>query len=111
MTVSDVNIVPMSPAAALVALQHEDVDAVSIWQPFRYNFAIALGDNGIQFQNEGIYPARIYLIATKDTVSNRAEDLRALFLLLPCCVKNTLQLTLQQPLHCLAPRSVSTFRH
>jgi ABC-type nitrate/sulfonate/bicarbonate transport system substrate-binding protein len=79
MTVSDVNIVPMSPAAALVALQHGDVDAVSIWQPYRYNFAVALGDNGIQFQNDGIYPARIYLIASKDTLAKRAEDLKALF--------------------------------
>jgi ABC-type nitrate/sulfonate/bicarbonate transport system substrate-binding protein len=75
----EVTLITMTPPAMLVALQHRQVDAITVWQPFRYNIAASLGENGIQFQNDGIYPAKILLIATSETITVRADKLRQLF--------------------------------
>ena len=75
----EITLTTMTAPAMPIALQHGDVDAVSVWQPFRYNIASLLGENGIQFQNEGIYPAKILLIATEETISGRQNELEKLF--------------------------------
>ena len=64
----------MTAQAMQAAITHRDVDAVSVWQPFRLNIMSALGANGIEFVNGGVYPAAILLIAKQQTLSARSGE-------------------------------------
>lgn len=76
---ADVHIVPMTAPTMSAALNHGDVDAVSVWQPFRYNIAKSLGTKGIEFENGGIYRAKILTICTTATAQSRSDQLKRFF--------------------------------
>ncbi|WP_166664705.1 ABC transporter substrate-binding protein [Candidatus Thiosymbion oneisti] len=50
-----VNIVDLSPPAIVAALNNGDIDAGSVWQPYRHKLNQQLGDNAVNFTNGGIY--------------------------------------------------------
>lgn len=52
---AQVDIVNLSPPAIVAALNNGDIDAGSVWQPYRHNLNRQLGDNAVNFTNEGIY--------------------------------------------------------
>jgi NitT/TauT family transport system substrate-binding protein len=54
---SQLSLVPMTPPAMQPALIRGDVDAISIWQPFRNNALNELGANGVEFNDKKAYVA------------------------------------------------------
>ncbi len=78
-----VTFVPLTAPAMSAAMNHGNVDAVSVWQPFRLNIGKALGSNGIEFEDDdAIYKAHILLIADRATIQARAGDLKLMFIAL-----------------------------
>jgi ABC-type nitrate/sulfonate/bicarbonate transport system substrate-binding protein len=63
----------MPPPAMQAALARGDIDAASLWEPFRLNAANALGNNALNLDGGQLYTARVLLIrrapapATRDT--------------------------------------------
>lgn len=52
----------MPPPAMQAAVVRGDVDAASLWQPFRLNAAAALGGDGLNLEGSQVYTARVVLI-------------------------------------------------
>jgi ABC-type nitrate/sulfonate/bicarbonate transport system substrate-binding protein len=78
-----VTLVPLTAPAMSAAMNHGNVDAVSVWQPFRLNIGKALGANGIEFDDDNsIYKAHILLIADHATIQARGNDLKLMFVAL-----------------------------
>lgn len=50
-----VKIVNLSPPAIVAALNNGEVDAGSVWQPFRHHLKQQLGDKATHFKNQGLY--------------------------------------------------------
>jgi NitT/TauT family transport system substrate-binding protein len=73
---SGAELIPLAPPAMQAALINGDVDAISVWQPFRFNAVTSLGSRAIQFENGGVYRARVYLTARKSALAPRADAYR-----------------------------------
>ena len=73
---SKVQLIAMSPPAMQAALTTGAVDAITVWQPFRSNAMATLGKAGMQFDNGGIYRARVLLTARNDRLKTRSEAAR-----------------------------------
>lgn len=65
LSVRDVVAVNMPPPAMQAALVRGDVDAISVWQPYRYNAMEALKDNGVELLNT-VYTAYALLATRRD---------------------------------------------
>ena len=52
----------MPPPAMQAALIRGDIDAASLWQPFRLNAMSALGANGLNLDGDNLYRSRVLLI-------------------------------------------------
>jgi NitT/TauT family transport system substrate-binding protein len=73
LTFNDVKAVSMAPPAMQAAITRGDVDAISVWQPFRYNAIQQLGTNAIEFRNSGEYVA--VLAVRKSTIAGKRREL------------------------------------
>ena len=73
---SRATLVSMSPPAMQAAIINGDVDAISVWQPFRFNAMANLGAGGVQFDNGGVYRGRVYIVARAADASARADSYR-----------------------------------
>lgn len=51
----ELNIINQSPPSIVASLNNGEIDAGSVWQPFRYNLKSQLGENFQVFNNENIY--------------------------------------------------------
>jgi ABC-type nitrate/sulfonate/bicarbonate transport system substrate-binding protein len=77
---SDVELFPLQPPAMGPALAAELVDAVSIWQPWRFNISPSKNGKVEEIRNSSdIYDAHIYLATTK-AMLRRPEVLKGLLL-------------------------------
>lgn len=74
-----VKIVNLSPPAIVAALNNGDLDAGSIWQPFRHYLNQQLGDKATNFENNGIYRGYA-LIAVKESWAKKHPELVDQFL-------------------------------
>ncbi len=64
----------IQPPAMLQALKEGSVDAVSIWNPWRYNILRTLGSKADEFPlDKTIYPARAYLATTRTYLNGHKE--------------------------------------
>ena len=70
---SRATLTPLSPPAMQAALVNGDVDAISAWQPFRFNAAKTLGAKAVTFNNDGAYKARIYLAVRGADVAAKSD--------------------------------------
>ncbi len=61
-----VEIVNLTPPAIVAALNNGEIDAGSVWQPFRYYLNQQLGDKATNLENNGIYRGYA-LIAVKES--------------------------------------------
>ncbi len=73
LTLSDVKLVSMAPPAMQAAVSRGDVDAISVWQPFRYNALKQLGTAAVEFNNNGEYVAQAVLAVRKSAVASKRE--------------------------------------
>lgn len=74
---NDVALLAMAPGAMQSAVVRGDVDAVSVFQPFRYNAAQQLGSDAIEFTDPDVYTAHALLAAQNAVLDVRGDDVRA----------------------------------
>ena len=67
-----VKIMNMPPPAIQAAVVNGELDAGSMWQPFRYNTASALGDDGI-VMNDPVYKAYAIVAVREDFAAENPE--------------------------------------
>jgi len=80
---SDIQAVPLQPASMLPALRSGSVDAVSIWNPWRYEILKSLDSKVQEIPNtKEVYQPMGYLAATSTTIETKAEEIRRVFLAL-----------------------------
>ena len=65
----------MSPPALQSAIVRGDIDAVSIFQPFRYNAATALGGRAIEFTDPSAYTVYALLAVRNDVLKTKRATL------------------------------------
>ncbi|KEQ53817.1 ABC transporter substrate-binding protein [Sphingobium chlorophenolicum] len=70
---ADVTIVPLTAKAGADALIKGDVDALSTWEPEAERASLALGDNGLSIQPEGVYREIYSLNAKAATLADPAK--------------------------------------
>jgi len=76
--IEDVDLLSMTPPAMQAAIIRGDLDAVSIWQPFRFNAMESLGEAGGELNDPEVYVARAVLAAESSVLDARADEFRAL---------------------------------
>jgi NitT/TauT family transport system substrate-binding protein len=59
---SKVTFVTMPPPAMQAAIARGDIDAASLWEPFRQNAVTALGANALNIEGANLYTAKVILI-------------------------------------------------
>ena len=67
---NDVEIRKLAPGAIGAALVSKNVDAVSVWEPWGYNAAKAVGDDTIRFKEPSVYTANMFLAANREFANN-----------------------------------------
>lgn len=77
--VGQVTLVPMTPPAMQPALIRGDVDAISIWQPFRYNVAKELGAGGVEFNDKAAYVAFALVAGRAEFLSKHRAECQKVF--------------------------------
>jgi len=75
-------LIPMSPPAMQAAIVNGDIDAASLFQPFRLNAAASLGARAVQFENDGLYQARVLVAARRDNMVRREGSINRFFIAL-----------------------------
>lgn len=70
---ADVIIVPLTAKAGADALIKGDVDALSTWEPEAERAALALGNDGLSIQPEGVYREIYSLNAKAETLADPAK--------------------------------------
>lgn len=79
----DVNLRKMTPPAMEAAIVTGAVDAVSVWQPYRYNALKRLGDQAIVLDDDSLYTVYAALVVREDALDEHRDAyervLRALF--------------------------------
>ena len=79
-TMADIRAVPLQPATMLPALRSGAVDAVSIWNPWRFTILKNLGEKVGEIQNTaGIYRPTAYLATRQSLLKERPEVVKKLF--------------------------------
>ncbi len=63
---SKIKIVNLSPPSIQASLLSGDIDAGSVWQPFRFNVKKQLGDKIIQFNEKEVYKAYAIIAVRKE---------------------------------------------
>lgn len=74
----DVKPLAMPPPALEAAIVRGDIDAASIWQPFRFNAMRQLASRGVEFTDRKAYTAYALLAARSEVVSERRDALERL---------------------------------
>jgi sulfonate transport system substrate-binding protein len=74
--VAEKDLLPMAPPAMEAAIVRGDIDAVCVWQPFRFNAMQKLGENGIEFGDKTAYTAQALLAARGAFVNEHADECR-----------------------------------
>jgi NitT/TauT family transport system substrate-binding protein len=91
--INGVTLVSMSPPAMQAAVIRGDVDAISAWQPFRFNAMKELGGNGVEFNDESAYVAYALIAGRSRFFDARTDEckrvLRALLRAEEFVEKNT----------------------
>lgn len=62
---SKINIINLSPPSIQASILTGQIDAGSIWQPYRYNVQKAIGEKAIQFNEKEIYKAYAIIAVRK----------------------------------------------
>lgn len=76
---ADATLVAMAaPPALQAAVVQGDVDAVSVWQPFRYNALASLREKGGELKNGGEYVAQALLVTRRSRSNERGAAITAL---------------------------------
>lgn len=78
LSVRDVVVVNLAPAALADALLGGSIDAAATWQPILDSIADRAGNNAAVFFGDRVYNAVFLLAAHRDTVGSRGDDVRAL---------------------------------
>lgn len=66
----------MPPPSMQAALINGDIDAMSLWQPFRFNAINSLKDKSIEFNDSEVYKAYALLASKEDYISNHKDELK-----------------------------------
>lgn len=78
-TRDEVTLITMPPPAMQAAVVRGEVDAASVWEPFRQNAAMALGTNALDISAGPIYKAKVLVIADHPNAAvQRSEEVRLL---------------------------------
>ena len=75
---SDVEIVNLTPTDMVVALDHGDIDAYMVWEPFIYIGKSLLGDRAVIFDVPGLYTTTFNVVAKPDFLKKNAKAAAAL---------------------------------
>ena len=75
-TFEDVDLVTSTPAGLQAAMIAGEIDAASVWQPFRSN-VLAEGDGFFEINNEGHYDGVVYIVTHRDFYEENADSIRA----------------------------------
>jgi sulfonate transport system substrate-binding protein len=68
----------MPPQAVQAAFLQGEVDAASIWQPFRFNIRSQLSNKVAELKNENVYTAHALLTVKRNLLEQRSEQLTAI---------------------------------
>lgn len=71
---SEVTIVNMPPPSIQAALINGELDAGSLWQPFRYNVAATLKDSSIEMKDTTTYKAYAIIVARGDYLQKHKNE-------------------------------------
>ena len=76
MSLDDLRLMSMAPLPCRVPIVRGDVDAVSVFHPFRIGAIDALGKNAVVLTDSQAYTAHALLAASADFLKERPEDAR-----------------------------------
>lgn len=75
--ISEVEFVNMPPPSIQAAVINGNLDAGSLWQPFKYNVEKTRGDEVISLNDRDVYVARIFIAVRKDFAKQNPEAVEA----------------------------------
>jgi len=73
----EVKTVNLTPPAMQAAVINGDVDAASVWQPFRYNVLKALGNKAVELNDPGVYTAYAVVAVRKEFAEKNPEAVKS----------------------------------
>ena len=74
---SKITILNLAPPSIQASVISDQIQAGSVWQPFRYNVQQALGDKAIQFNDRRIYKCNCLLAVRADFAKEHADQIEA----------------------------------
>ena len=73
---SKINIINLSPPSIQASIMTGDIEAGSIWQPYRYNVQKAIGEKAIQFNDKEIYKAYAIMAVRKEFAEKNGDIIK-----------------------------------
>jgi len=70
-----VTVVPLEPDQLVGALQRQELDAISVWEPLASVARASLADDAMMLPNARVYTMHFSLLTTRQMVTSRAADL------------------------------------